>query len=502
MRIPFPVHIPLSRITAFAVVLFLVEIYQGTSVVFALYALLFIVIAGAAFNLAGGLSRPSGSYIFFYAVLAVILGLVWKAVLGEPADSNLALPELTMQIYAATAIGLLIAVLVSRKLTLRKPVLTGLITDANMEEAVYGCTAAGLGVAVLLQVVEVGTGGVLSALAQVNRFLPMALILGVIYEMRRTGGRRTVNVPVLVSGIAIFGQGLLGFSKEGLFTPFACWAIAAASQGYRISRFQILSFVAAIYFIVHFLVPYSQYGRSLAAPTTSERIEVVTTLLSDLEGTRAKYEETSQDYYAQQVQGYYNETQGFLDRLQMISPDDALHSLTDRVGPTGPMPIVINLQNLVPHFLWPDKPVVRLGNLYARQMGAISPDDTTTGISFSPAGEAYHIDQWFGVFFWAPFLWILLFVLFDSLCGDTRTSPWGLLICASFAHLAPEGGISGVIYIMGYVGFGLVFVAYTTAYVMPIFGTLVKGPTRREFQSMVRPIRPRVRSLPQSGLGQ
>lgn len=266
MRIPFPVHIPLSRITIFAVSLFLVEIYQGTSVVFALYALLFIVIVGIAFNLAGGLSRPSGAYIFFYSVLAVILGLVWKAVLGERADSNLALPELTMQIYAATAIGLLVAVLVSRKLTLRKPVLENLVTDSNMEEAVYGCTAAGLAVVVMLQLVEIGSGGVLSALAQVNRFLPMALILGVIYEMRRTGGRRTVNLPVLISGTAIFGQGLLGFSKEGLFTPLACWAIAAASQGYRMSRAQLLGFVAGIYFIVHFLVPYAQYGRNLAGP--------------------------------------------------------------------------------------------------------------------------------------------------------------------------------------------------------------------------------------------
>jgi hypothetical protein len=484
-------------------VLFAVEIYQGTSLTFAISALIFILTAGFAFNLAGGLSRPSGGYVFFYAMLAVIVGLVVKAFLGERADSNLELPELTMEIYAGTMISMLIAVLVSRKLTLRRPLLANLVSDAEMGDAAYGCMVTGLVIVVISLLVPAESGSVLSALQQVNRFLPMGMILGVIYEMRRTGGRRSVNLPVALSAFAIFGQGLLSFSKEGIFTPLACWLIAVASQGYRFSKAQIVGVLVAVFIMVHYLAPYSQYGRDLPEPGLSSHVHVAITLLSDLEETRAKYEEGAEDYYVRKQQGYYDTTQGFFDRLQMISPDDALHAFTEQVGPIGVAPIVLNIENLVPRFIWPDKPTVKLGNLYARQMGAIAPDNLETGISFSPAGEAYHIDRWFGVFFWAPILWIMLFVVFDSLCGDTRRSPWGLLVLALFGHAAPEGGIASTIYTAVYVSFGIIFAAFAAAYVMPLLGILVKGPGK----SQLPPIRrtgaaPRsVRSFPSSGFG-
>lgn len=499
MRISLPTSIPVSRVTIFAGLLFLVEIYQGTSMIFALSAFVFIVLSGVAFNLAGGLSRSSGGYIFFYATEAVIAGLVIKAVLGEPADSNLAYPVLTMQVYAGTMISLIVAVLVARKLTLKRPLLVNVVAVENMGDAAYGCLLTGLAIFALALVIPVQSGSVMSALQQINRFLPMAMILGIVYEMRRTGGRRSINPAVAIAGFSIFGQGLVGFSKEGIFTPLACWFIATASMGYRFSKAQFVGLLAVTFFMVHYLVPYSQYGRTLAGEDVGDRVHVVLTLLGDLDGTRAKYKETAED---RDVVGYFNKSQGFFDRLQMMGPDDALHGLTERVGPIGPAGIVFGFQNVVPRFLWPDKPTIKAGNLYARQMGMISPDDTTTGISFSPAGEAYHIGGWFGVFFWAPVIWILLFIVFDSLCGDTRQSPWGLLALAIFAHAAPEGGITGPINFMTSTAFGIVFAAFAAAYVMPLLGILVKGPGR----STIPPIRGGgasrpVRSLPSSGFG-
>ncbi|HEX2918906.1 MAG TPA: hypothetical protein VHN81_10315 [Edaphobacter sp.] len=501
MRISLPVHIPLSRVVIFAILLFLLEVYQGTSLLFALAALVFIVVAGITFNLAGGLSRPSGGYVFFYALLAVIAGLVTKAALGEPADSNLELPLLTMEVYAGTMISMLIAVLVARKLTVKRPLLGKLVPDAEMGHAAYGCLVTGLALVVLGMFEPAQAGGLLSALQQVNRFLPMAMILGIVYEMRRTGGRRSVNPAVALSGLAIFGQGLLGFSKEGIFTPVACWFIAVASQGYRFSKAQIVGWLCGVFIMVHYLVPYSQYGRNLVGDEIGERIHVALTLLSDLDDTRAKYKENAEDSTRK---GYFNKDQGFFDRLQMILPDDSLHALTARVGPIGPAPVIFSFENLVPRFLWPDKPTIKWGNLYARQMGLISPDDTTTGISFSPAGEAFHIDRWFGVFFWAPLIWTMLFVVFDSLCGDARRAPWGLLALAIFAHAAPEGGITGPVYFMSYIAAGIVFAALAAAYVMPLLGTLIAGPARPNVIPGTRfrgPTRP-VRSLPSSTTGQ
>jgi hypothetical protein len=152
--------------------------------------------------------------------------------------------------------------------------------------------------------------------------------------------------------------------------------------------------------------------------------------------------------------------------------------------------------------LWPSKPSVFFGNLYAHEIGGLPEDDYTTGISFSPSGEAYHIGGWLGVFIVAPLLWILLFTVFDSLCGDTRVSPWGLLMAAYFTHTAPEGMLGGIIYALGYVNFGLVVAALSAAYVMPIFGTLIKGPEQVRLRRIapVRSVPRRSRVLPSDGI--
>ncbi|QNI37776.1 hypothetical protein [Edaphobacter albus] len=492
MRIPFPVHIPLSRVTAFAAMLLMVQLHQGTSPEFAIYSFLFIVVAGVTFNVAGGFSRTSGAYVFCYAVLAVILGLCWKAVLGEPADSNLKNPALTMQAYVGSIVAMLIAVIISKRLTPRRPLLGELLKGTTIQNATVGCLVTGIAVTFLLYVIPTKEGSILSALAQVNRFLPIALILGVMHTVRSSGGRKSMNTAALIAGGVSLASGLVSFSKEGIFTPFACWFIAAASQGYRPSKARIAGLIFMFYLMVHYLVPYSQYGRNFREDATlSEKAALAVGFLGDLGRIRTDYEQLNQEYENTPIQAYFNAPQGFMDRLQMISMDDGLIYVTEQRGPLGPYPLLMGFANLVPRFLWPNKPSINFGNFYAHEMGMLSPDDVTTGISFSPTGEAYHVAKWLGVFFWAPLLWILLFVIFDTLCGDTRSSPWGLVVCAYFAHLAPEGALGQVIYSYVYVTVGIIFAALSAAYFMPILGTLIKGPEKARMHRVAA-----VRSIP------
>lgn len=492
MRIPFPVHIPLSGVTTFAAALLLIQLHQGTSPEFAIYSFLFIVIAGFAFNFAGGFSRTSGAYVFSYAVLAVILGLCWKAILGEPADTNLRNPILTMQAYVGSITAMLIAVMISKKFTPRRPLLGDLLKGTTIQNATAGCLVTGLAVTFVLYVVDVKEGSILSALSQVNRFLPIALILGVMHTVRSSGGRKSINTAALIAIAASLASGLVSFSKEGIFMPFACWFIAAASQGYRPSKAKLAGLIVMFYLMVHYLVPYSQYGRNFRENTTlTEKAVLAVNFLGDLGRIRTEYQQLNQEYEGNPVQAYFNTPQGFMDRLQMISMDDGLIYVTEQRGAIGPYPLFMSFANLVPRFLWPNKPAVNFGNFYAHEMGMLAPDDVTTGISFSPTGEAYHVAKWFGVFFWAPLLWGLLFVIFDTLCGDTRSSPWGLVVVAYFAHLAPEGGLSLIIYSYVYITAGIVFAALSAAYVMPILGTLIKGPEKASMHRVAA-----VRSIP------
>ena len=205
----------------------------------------------------------------FFATLSAIIGFVWKAVLGEPADSNLQNPLLTIGAYCGCIAMMLLAVFLSTKLKTKRALLAKMVTDANMQTATVGCLIAGIVLFVIAPLLPGGNGSFISAINQVNRFFPMAIILGVIHTIRRSGGTRSISLPILLAAGFSLSIGILGFSKEGMLTPFLCWIVAAASQRYKVSRTQIACSVLATVFIFRYLVPYAQYGRSYRAESDS-----------------------------------------------------------------------------------------------------------------------------------------------------------------------------------------------------------------------------------------
>ena len=480
LRISLPERVPLAYAFLYAAGLFLLQQLEHTSIYFSACSFLFILLCTLAFNTAGGLTRPSGGYIFFYSILAVILGLSVKAFLGERGESNLLRPHLTITIYLISSVGLLLASAVSKKFAKKRPLLENLVGDNNLSRATVGCLVIGIALTVATRTIDRGSGTVLSALFQINRFCELALILGVTNTIRSSGGRRSINVPVLLAGATLLAiGGLLGFSKEGFFTPIVCWVVAASSQRFRVSTTQVILGLLLVVFLAYYMVPYSQYGRPQLRPGFGASLEVTLQLLSDLPGVRRKFEAQQAADVAEGASGYFNKPQGLFDRLQMISFDDMLTDATERQGPEGYLPIIVDVENLVPHVFWPGKPQALWGNVYAHEAGVnIAEDDTSTGVSFSPSGEAFHVGRWVGLIILAPCLWSALFLLFDSLCGDVRDSPWGLLVITYFAHMAAEGMLAGIIYAMGYVTFAITFAAVTTGYVMPILGGLFIGPGR------------------------
>jgi hypothetical protein len=488
MRLPFPERIPLEYVVLTAAILAALQQLQRTPLLFSVYSFLFLVIAAIAFNTAGGFTRPSGSYVFFYSTLGLIVGLFYKAYLGEPADSNLRNPILTMQVYTAGISAMLFAVIISRRISRKKAFLTDIVKEKDMKNAAIGSFAVGLMLYLLRNVLPQENGTVLSAVGQLDRFLEMSIIVATVHSIKQSGGRTGFSPTVVIAlGVTTFA-GAMTFGKQGMFTPLLCWAIAACSMRLRIRPYQIGVGLVVLYVIFHFLVPYSQWGRTQVPEnaTFPERMQVSIALLSDLNGVRQQYEAAfaddtdigSSDDTGTSME-YYNEPQGFFDRLTMIGPDDALIDFTNRGNYYGVTVIPAYFANWIPHFLWPDKPGLASGNLFAHEIGGIlGDDDYSTGISFTPSGEAFHLAGWAGVFVIAPLIWIMVFTVFDSLCGDTRKSPWGLLTIALFAHDAPEGMLGGAIYVTWFGSLGIIFVALACAYVMPLIGTLLAGPEK------------------------
>ena len=163
----------------------------------------------------------------------------------------------------------------------------------------------------------------------------------------------------------------------------------------------------------------------------------------------------------------------------MISIDDALIDVTEQGHVFGLSPLLYDLFNLVPHFIWPDKPrLIALGNIYSHEIGlahysSAGEDDTTTGISFSPTADAFHMARWTGLMLIAPGLWFVCFFVMDYVCGDTRQSPWGLLMFAMCAHIAPEGMMNGPFYLTTFGPMVVIFVTLLSVYVLPVIGNVL-----------------------------
>jgi hypothetical protein len=483
VRIPFPERVPINRVAIFAVVLFLIQRFEGTALYFSAGCAVFILVAAVAFNAAGGLTRASGAYVFFYSLLVVIVGICYKAYLGEPAQSNLRDPRTDIEIYVGSITAMLAAVIVSRRISRKSGLLKNMLRDSEMYRASVGCIVFGVVGATLIALLGEASGQVNSAFSQLNQLIPVGIIIGVMYEIRRSGGTRSLNLPILLAAVYVFVFfGLFSFSKQGMLLPVACWVLPVCALRFRLSALQIVSCFAFVFIVFYYLVPYAQYGRKFIEPnmTLSQHLALTTRLLESPEETRQNFE---QDFV---VGGYYNTPQGFWDRLQFVSVDDKLINVTDQGKVIGLLPVTSSLLNAVPHFLWPNKPNYNLGNLYSHEIGGMtSEEDITTGVSFSPTSEAYHMKKWFGVLVIAPLVWLAMFVLFDSLCGDLRTTPWGLLVLAYLSHTAPEGAISGLIYIMTFGTEALLFCAFFAKWAAPFFAIPVLGPDRRGAASRI-----------------
>jgi hypothetical protein len=449
--------------------MFVAQMLEGTTAIFAGLTFVFILLSTFAFNAAGGFLRPSGYFIFFNAMLTCIVGLTYKVFLGEPGQSYLLAPNVSMAAYCLGMFTMaLVAALVS-KLVPDRGLLTGMAVTDTMKKGAIGCLLLGVTISSFTYISL--ENGVLSAIRQINYFVQMAIILGTFYEVKKTGGRRSSNWVVWTAGIFIFVEGgFLGFSKQGFLTSGASWLAAAIAAGHNFGRKQILGMFAAAILFQMYLVPYSQVGRNLreAEPTMASDAKLALLLVPHLSQIRQQYLQDQSQQVSETSIRLYEKPQGFMDRMNMLAPDDALIAYTDQGNVEGLEPMYFSFLNIIPHFIWKDKPFYYVGNVYAREIGMIAEDNESTGVSFSPVGDAYHEATWFGVLLLTPTVVFILFFVMSSLSGDIRESPWGLLFCVLVAHSAPEGALGGQIYIATYGALGIVIVALLTKYVLPV----------------------------------
>ncbi len=495
MLIPFPTHVPVGRAFLFTSLLVLVQLLEGTDPRYSGLTFCFFMLSVFAFNIAGGFSRPSGAYVFAYAVLVVELGTVTKACLGEAAQTNLQDPLLLMGTYVASIASMLVAAFVSRKLATTEAGIPGLLSVKTFEffEAALGCLVIYFAIFFATILAPGGGGQILHSVLLVNPFLPLTILLGTVAAVRDSGGRRSVNG---VSGFAIlyaFWIGMMAFSKQGMFTPVVCWLLGVAWARFRLRFIHFAVLGTFMVFAQTVLVPMASIGRGdIYTGLPGERTDLVVKYLTHIPELRRRAASWEAPPDLDTRMYYFNKPEGILDRLSMMPNDSVLIQFSNEGHYFGYLAVRYYFENLVPHILDPHKlEGIRVGgNAYMHEMGGLAEDDQTTGISFSPTGEAFHVDGWRGVLALAPAIWLLLFVSADATCGDIRRNPLGLLYILAFAHVAPEGGIGGAIDMIRLVNFAFLVGFCFCAYIAPVIGMLLRGKPA-SVRAGVSPLRPR-----------
>jgi hypothetical protein len=482
VRLELPTRIPLSRVFVYSAVFFCVQEFQHTGLYFSMLYFAFVILSVIAFNLAEGFTRLTGAYVFWYSTLIVIVGVTWKAVLGEPADTNLIDPLLDMSLYTASMVMLLIITILNRKMDFRAMGVGGGFSkgELNYTAAGLGCIVVWLGILYAVPIFGNAPGGIVSALTQVNVFGPLGVILGTIGAIKDSGGRRSTNMITIALFLYIAWQGLTTYSKQVSMLPMVCWAVGAFYARLRVRFVHVVAVILMAVVSFAFISPLSASRDLAEGKDDIGHVVMAYYLLTHWSFFQAHIKQLQANEVAGNDNGtseYYNTPQGSLiERMSMISPDDQLFSYTAQGHYEGMAPIYQYFANLAPHFLNPDKQMTYGGNMYAHEMGrGLAEDDYSTGISFSPVAEAYHCVGWGGIFWLLPAIWLMLFSTVDFVVGDMAKYPWGLMVVVWFAHAAPEQLVGGMIYYIGYGNIGMMLAIIIVTRIAPILGTLFLG---------------------------
>ncbi len=476
MRVPVPDRFAAKPALLFIASLFAVQLLVGTDLLFCVLTAAYVGLFVLGFNAAGGLLYPSGAFIFFNGTMTAIFGLVFKCFLGEPGEKFLLSPITSMLAYCGGMGGMALAAFLTTRLRPKRGLLAHIGAGEMMKRSAIGCLFFGIFVGITTN--SAGEGTVGSAFRQINHFIQMAILLATAYEIHRSNGKRSTNWIVWAGGAWYLGTGLITFGKEGMFLGTLTWAVAAVALGYDFRPKQLLFMGIAGFLLVYYLVPYSQYVRNYKTGVRSQDLQIALQYLGDLGETRRLFIEQDESHDITGEPHLFGKPEGFFDRMNMLAFDDALIQYTDNGYVYGILPTLESYANIVPHFLWPSKPSFAYGNDFGRELGVITEDDTSTGISFSPIGDAYHEATWFGVLGIWPVIAFLFFFFTDSLTGSARKAPWALLPISLVSHTAPEGLMQGTIFLTTYGIVSLVVIVLFSRYVLPAITAVFTGTGR------------------------
>jgi len=479
MRLMYPTRININHVLIVAAMLLFAQLLDGTDPVFAFLACLTVVLSALAFNVLDGLGTVSGAFVIFMAIPTFFVLILIKVMTWEPSDKHFMWPLVTISATALGWAGILVAAALSRKFVTRRNLIHFTARDLeNLKNTSAGLLAIGLFSQILLTNYSTGqNGSIWAVLNQLNIFIPFATILATYYEICISGGKRSMNWIVVVSILYVAGFGFIAASKQGMYAPFFSYFLVCGALEYRFRPLQVILILAWLAFAVGFLFPWAQYARSMTRQSTlTGTVNATIGLLRDPDTIPAMYrwyaESLRKNEDVNQVSLCYDHPHGLWDRESLICQDDRLIDLTQHTGTIGPDYLIAGFEMIVPHMIWPGRANLSLGNLYGRETSQTSDEDYTTAVAFAPVGDAFREFGWSGVAVVMPIMYFFTFIILNAVFGDARESPWGLVLVAYAAAVAPGVLLPVHPQLWGHYIPIILFIVWITRYVAPQVGVL------------------------------
>lgn len=453
MRIPWPDYIKYQHALAFAICLLAAQLLLGTSAVYAIIIFLYVLFTITAFNIAGGLSTFSGSFIAFQSLQSIMIAQVAKVFYLQPADLNLHSPVTTAAVYASGEFSLIFAVAFARRYRRRPPVLDSR-ADAKFTMAI-SMSASAIGILSAFLVGTVGTdvygnveqGSVWSYLNQLGNFLLIGIVVGTAHIIQVSQGRRSARWWTIIPMAIYLTLGIVNNTKQGIYQPLALWVMVCAIYRYKFNRMQVVGLIASGIAGVMVVFPVVQYSRGYVREgALLNRAVLVYDFMRDhsISEIRASYkadEELKEEGAHAGYYFYYGKDAQLLDRVSLISVDDAAVNYTLRTGTHGYDAFTQIFIAMIPRVFLPDKDKylhISIVNDLGRELGILAPTDENTFIAFSLFGPSFYMGGWWAVTVLTFLVMALMFWFLETFYGTARESLYALLPIAENLHGSAE----------------------------------------------------------------
>lgn len=449
--IPLPAKFSLLITVAAAMVLFIAQLITGTSFIFSIFIFLYIVFLLLSVNNLNGLATLNGFCVAMMGLKIVVVSQVAKLMLWQPANSFLEVPDETAIVLFLGMVGIYGATVFARYIHFNDELMKPVLDPKALKKIWLASYIFGFIASVFVQIYGVdeitGTiigGGIVSFFRQFTFVYSLSIVAATAYTIVSSNNRKSFGFITFISILTEVIIGVLGTSRAAIGEPIVMYLLTCIAFRFPFKWRHMAGFAIAVMLLVFVLSPLALVGRSYArTPNFIENVGAIITVISrgpsEWKSELENFSERNTSFQ------YYGEDMGILDRFSLIEQVDELVSATLDTGASGWLTIEHGFKLMVPHVLYPDKPLYNSANYLGHRIGIISDEDETTQITFGLVAESFSAFEWGGALIIPFILNLLFFVIYKKLVGNIFNNIWAVWLFGLFQHAFVEATIASML---------------------------------------------------------